>query len=255
MAALHILGDWHGPGEEKTARTLAAELPASWDVIAGRDVPDGMGTVDIDLIVVSPHAVFVCEEKAWGRHVVAGEVAWYVNGDRRHNPDSQVQHAARVLAGRMKDRVRGWRDVQRQFPRGHHAVRGHVVMSYDGVQIEGADELGHDVVLRLGETAATLMRLDRSCPHAMRAAAVARYELPARTRGRVLLQHHRPRSSSTESTVARCDAATRMVYSSPNPCGRTSGPGLRAGRRRRRPGSSAALGHPRARRPRGSCRA
>lgn len=62
-----MLGDWHGPGEEKTARRLASELPDSWDVIAGRDVPSGTGTVDIDLIVVSLRAVHVVEEKAWGR--------------------------------------------------------------------------------------------------------------------------------------------------------------------------------------------
>src|SRR5204862_7294263 len=49
-----------------------------------------------------------------------------------------------------------------------YAVRGHVVMSHDGLQLEGAEELGHDVVLRLGDAAATLMRLDRSCPDAMR---------------------------------------------------------------------------------------
>ena len=168
MATLHVLGSWHGPGEEKAARRLAAELPASWDIVAGRDVPDGMGTVDIDLIVVSPRAIYVCEEKAWGQHVVAGEVAWYVNGDRRHSPNSQVQHATRVLAGRIKDRVRGWRDVQRQFPRGHRAVRGHVVLSHDTLRLDGADELGEDIVLRLDEAAATLMRLDRSCPDALR---------------------------------------------------------------------------------------
>src|SRR5690349_18512353 len=108
MARLHVLGDWHGPGEEKTARRLAAELPADWDVVAGRDVPDGTGTVDLDLVVVGRNAVYVCEEKSWGPHVVAGEVSWYVNGERRHSPAKQVAHATRVLAGRIKTRVAGW---------------------------------------------------------------------------------------------------------------------------------------------------
>ncbi|MEN3269977.1 protein kinase [Pseudonocardia sp.] len=169
MARLHVLGDWHGPGEEKTARRLAGELPESWDIIAGRDVPDGMSTVDLDLIVVSPRAVYVCEEKAWGRHVVAGDVGWYVNGDRRHNPNSQVQHATRVLAGRIKQRVPGWREAEQLFPRGHRIVRGHVVLSHDRLDLEGAADLGDDVVLRLADTASTLLRLDATCPDSMTA--------------------------------------------------------------------------------------
>jgi serine/threonine protein kinase len=167
VANLHVLGAWHGPGEEKAARRLAADLPANWDIVAGRDVPSGMCTVDIDLIVVSPRAVYVLEEKAWGPHVVAGEVAWYVGGDRRHNPNSQVQHAVRVLAGRIKSRVPDWREVEREFPRGHVVVRGHVLLSHDNLQIQGADELGQDTVLRLDEGAATLQRLDATCPDAL----------------------------------------------------------------------------------------
>lgn len=169
MAKLHVLGDWHGPGEEKAARRLAADLPNGWDIVAGRDVPSGFGTVDIDLIVVSPRAVYVLEEKSWGPHVVAGEVAWYVGGDKRHNPNNQVQHAVRVLAGRVKSRVPDWRDIEREFLHGHRIVRGHVLMSHDNLQIQGADELGEDVVLRLDDAPATLQRLDATCPVALAA--------------------------------------------------------------------------------------
>ncbi|MBW0114306.1 protein kinase domain-containing protein [Pseudonocardia abyssalis] len=167
MAKLHVLGDWHGPGEEKAARRLAADLPDGWDIVAGRDVPSGMGTVDIDLIVVSPRAVYVLEEKSWGPHIVAGEVAWYVGGDKRHNPNSQVQHAVRVLAGRIKTRVPDWRDVEKEFPQGHRIVRGHVLLSHDNLLLQGADELGEDVVLRLDDASTTLRRLDATCPDAL----------------------------------------------------------------------------------------
>ena len=156
VAKLHVLGDWHGPGEEKAARRLAAELPGGWDIVAGRDVPSGMGTVDIDLIVVSPRAVYVLEEKSWGPHVVAGEVAWYVSGERRHNPNSQVQHAVRVLAGRIKAgcRAGGTRSGSSRTVIASSAVTS--LMSHDNLAIQGADELGEDVVLRLDDTAATL---------------------------------------------------------------------------------------------------
>ena len=36
MAELIVMGDYQGPGEQKTAETLARDLPGSWYVIAGR---------------------------------------------------------------------------------------------------------------------------------------------------------------------------------------------------------------------------
>lgn len=160
MARLHVLGDWHGPGEEKSARHLADALPPRWDVIAGRQVPDSMGTVDLDLVVVGDHAVFVCEEKAWGREVLVGEVAWYVDGDRRHNPANQVAHASRVLAGRLRTKVPGWAAALTRLPRGTRPVSGHVVLSHDALALRGAEELGPGVVLRLADAAARLVDHD-----------------------------------------------------------------------------------------------
>ena len=34
-----------------------------------------------------------------GPHVVAGEVNWYVNGERLHNPANQLSYAARLWRG------------------------------------------------------------------------------------------------------------------------------------------------------------
>ncbi|MCD2197896.1 protein kinase [Actinomycetospora endophytica] len=167
MARLHVLGDWHGPGEEKAARSLAESLPREWDVVAGRQIPDPMGAVDLDLVIIGLHAVFVCEEKAWGRHVEVGEVSWYVDGDRRHNPANQVAHATRVLAGRLRTKVVGWTSAQRSLPRGRRPVSGHVVLSHDRLVLRGADELGDDVVLRLDDAASRLVAIDSEFPAAM----------------------------------------------------------------------------------------
>ncbi|GAA4728423.1 protein kinase domain-containing protein [Actinomycetospora chibensis] len=169
MARLHVLAEWHGPGEQKTAERLRDELPDGWDVIAGRQLPSAMGAVDIDLIVVGERAVYVCEEKAWGPHVVAGEVAWYVGGERRPDPSGQTAHAARVLAGRLRDRVTGWAAAQKALPRGHRPVFGHVVLSHDRLLLEGAGELGEDVVLRLAEASKVLQERDARFPTDMAA--------------------------------------------------------------------------------------
>lgn len=124
MARLHVLAEWHGPGEQKTAERLRDELPDGWDVIAGLLLPNPMGAVDIDLIVVGQRAVYVCEEKAWGPHVVAGEVAWYVEGERRPDPSGQTAHARWLLTGRLRDRVTGWTAAQKPFLAGTDRYSG-----------------------------------------------------------------------------------------------------------------------------------
>lgn len=167
MARLHVLGDWHGFGEEKTARRLADELPQDWDVVAGRQIPDALGTVDLDLVVVGANSLFVCEEKAWGKRIHVGEVTWYVDGDRRHNPANQVAHASRVLAGRLRTKVDGWKQGLAALPRGRRPVSGHVVLSHDNLTLVGAAELGEDVVLRLAETSKRLEELDAEFPAAL----------------------------------------------------------------------------------------
>lgn len=167
MARLHVLGDWHGPGEEKAARRLAANLPASWHVIAGRQVPHNMSAVDLDLVVVGERGLYVCEEKAWGPHVVVGEVGWYSNGEHRPNPGNQLAHAQKVLAGRLREKVAGWATAQRQLPRGVHPVVGHVVMSHDSLRLEGAAELGANVVLKLADAASVLVAEDATLPPTM----------------------------------------------------------------------------------------
>jgi serine/threonine protein kinase len=167
VARQHVLGDWHGPGEEKAARRLAESLPEHWDVIAGRNVPSGMGTVDLDLVVVGERAVFVCEEKAWGKHVVTGEVSWYVNGAPRHSPTNQVAHAARVLAGRLKMKVAGWSKALGQLPKGVKPVFAHVVLSHDHLVLEDNADLGTHSVLRLDDVAPVLTALDARFPAAM----------------------------------------------------------------------------------------
>ncbi|GEL24600.1 hypothetical protein PSU4_35540 [Pseudonocardia sulfidoxydans NBRC 16205] len=218
LARLHVLGDWHGPGEEGTARRLAHELPADWDIVAGRDIPDGMGTVDLDLVVVSPRAVYLCEEKSWGRHVVVGEVGWYVNGERRHSPNSQVQHATRVLAGRIKTRIPGWRKAENAFPHGHRMVRGHVVLSHPTLHLEGAAELGEDVVLALDDAAPTLLRLDATCPTSM---APLRQELMGFLLGLPARGPEAPPTFIYQYRVERrpMQRGHALVYPSRNPAG------------------------------------
>ncbi|MFD3593189.1 protein kinase [Nocardia sp. NPDC058640] len=161
MARLHVLGDWHGPGEEKSAHYLAENLPNDWDVIAGRQVPAGNSkVVDADLIIVGQRRIFVCEEKSWGPRVDAGEVTWYVNGQQRGNPVDQVSHTCRVVAGRLIDRVGGWKAHVNSMRRGTHLVVAQVVMSNPRLDLSGTADFGADTILSLTQTPEVLLRRD-----------------------------------------------------------------------------------------------
>ena len=218
LARLHEVGSWHGPGEERAARLLAELLPAEWDVVAGRDVPDGIGTVDIDLVVVGEGGVYVCEEKAWGRRIEVDEVAWYVDGQRRHSPNNQVQHATRVLAGRVKERLRGWRTVAKNFSREKPAFRGHVLLSNSRAEVHGAALLGPDVVLSLRDAPRVLIRIDAEADRAL---------MPLRPRIVEYLIGQRPRQSRWvppaihHYTVLDAPIASEnaLLYPAQNPAG------------------------------------
>src|ERR1700740_172297 len=108
VAELMVMGEYQGPGEQKTAETLARDLPRSWLVIFGRKL-SGARRGDLDFIVVGEHAVFRPEEKCCGPRLVLGAQYWTVNGAERRNPPDRVNHLARVLAGQFRSRVAGYR--------------------------------------------------------------------------------------------------------------------------------------------------
>src|SRR3954447_4936666 len=110
MAHLDVMGDYRGPGERKTAETLAAELPESWHVIANRALPTEDGD-DLDLVVVGERGIYLLEEKAWGPKLVLGDHTWRVGASERPNPLNRVRHLGRVLAGTLSKRVHGYREA------------------------------------------------------------------------------------------------------------------------------------------------
>lgn len=156
MAHLTVLGDYQGPGERKTAETLAQDLPDSWHVIAGRKL-SGPRRDDLDLVVVGERAVFVLDEKSWGPRIRLGDQIWRVRGSERRNPLDRVNHLARVLAGQFRERVDGYRAAAR----GRHLVTAGVVLSYDNVDLIWDDSYADgDVVSSLADAAEWLLQWD-----------------------------------------------------------------------------------------------
>lgn len=158
MATLEVQGEYEGPGEQKTAERLAAELPDPWLILAGRKLP-GENRDDVDLLVIGEHRVFVLEEKAWGPRIVVDDNRWLVGNDWRVNPLNRNGQLARRVAGLLRDRVRGYKDL-----RGRHVLSG-VVLSHDRLAlVQGAHHDPTERIYPLASAADEIIRLDREEP-------------------------------------------------------------------------------------------
>jgi hypothetical protein len=156
VAELVLMGQFVGPGERKTAETLARELPEPWKIFAGRKL-SGANRDDLDLIVVGEHIVFLVEEKAWGPRIELGDQYWKVKGEDRRNPLDRCAYLAKVLAGQFRDRVPGYLSATH----GGKFVKAAVVLSHDTVEVVA--DTGHaadEPVLRLADASSWLLGQD-----------------------------------------------------------------------------------------------
>ena len=155
MAKLWVMDDYHGPGERKTAETLAQELPDSWDVFAGRKL-SGATRDDLDLVVIGEHVAFVLDEKSWGPSIVLGDQIWLVKGQERRNPLNRVGHLSRVLAGEFDRRVPDYKARVRR-----PIVTPGVVLSHDTVELVERDGYADGgAVVRLHDATQWLLSKD-----------------------------------------------------------------------------------------------
>lgn len=158
MAHLDVMGDYRGPGERKTAETLAAELPDSWYVIANRALPTEDGD-DLDLVVVGDRGLYLLEEKAWGPKIILGHHTWRVGASERPNPLNRVRHLGRVLAGTLAKLP----DYRAAVGRAH-LVKARVVLSHPNLTVHAAPDFDASSVLPLAQASAALVERDQRMP-------------------------------------------------------------------------------------------
>ena len=155
MADLRVKGDYVGPGEQKTAEYLAAHLPDDWVIFAGRKLP-GPNRDDVDLMIVGKSLIFVIEEKSWGPTVVVDDNYWYVKNEARPNPLNRVAQLARIVAGTLRDKAKGYKSLGRP-----HRVLSGVVLSHPSLQIlRGRNHDDRERIWSLEEAPASLRALD-----------------------------------------------------------------------------------------------
>jgi Nuclease-related domain len=158
VAELWVMDDYQGPGERKTAETLAQELPDSWDIFAGRKL-SGPTRDDLDLVIIGEHAAFVLDEKSWGPRIVLGDQNWLVRGQERRNPLNRVSHLSRVLAGEFERRVQGYTATVRR-----PIVTPGVVLSHESVELVERDGYADGgAVVRLHNATQWLLSRDAAC--------------------------------------------------------------------------------------------
>ena len=159
MAQLDVMGDYRGPGERKTAETLAAQLPPSWFVIANRALPTEDGD-DLDLVIIGERGIYLLEEKAWGPRITLGHHTWRVGASERPNPLNRVRHLGRVLAGTLARFVPDYRAAVGRA----HLVKARVVLSHASVTTEAAPDFDTSSVLKLSVAAQSLIDRDTRMP-------------------------------------------------------------------------------------------
>ena len=89
-------------GERRVIATLLKQLPDDYWVIPNVEILDRDGqTFEYDVIVVTPHAVYVLETKDWNGEIRIDEREWLVNGNTRKSPLSITERKAKILKSKL----------------------------------------------------------------------------------------------------------------------------------------------------------
>ncbi|NKI35121.1 hypothetical protein HFP89_08075 [Wenzhouxiangella sp. XN79A] len=108
--AKHIEGGRPRTASERWAiEFLKKNLPDDDLLISNIDITERNGRrLELDALLIGKWAVHVLEFKGWTGRIVAGEHLWDIgNGMQERSPLDLTGHKARVLAGRLKERVTG----------------------------------------------------------------------------------------------------------------------------------------------------
>jgi hypothetical protein len=159
MAQLIQSGDFVGPGEERTARYLEAELPAAWTIICNKELINRDGSVrETDFIILGRHTVFVVEEKSWSGPIHGNENGWVLrSGESLPSPLSSVDGLSRRLAGMLRGSI----PLLKERLDSAHFVFGRVILSSPQAKLFVHDPRAAGAVLSLEGCEEEFIRHDR----------------------------------------------------------------------------------------------
>lgn len=142
------------PGEQRALDVLKT-LPKSWFIIANKMLPLGRDqSLEIDMIVVGEHRIFVIDEKSWGGLITGTDQYWQLRGSHMvQNPLNKVEHVVRQLASRLRTDVTN-------FPQGGRVIGARVLLSNQTAKHQIRDPRTQDQVLTLENVVDRLMKQD-----------------------------------------------------------------------------------------------
>lgn len=87
-------------GEARVINFLKEKLGDDYCLIPNMEFADIAQNrfLEVDLILIAPHCVYIIETKDWGKTIEGNDQEWYLNGDRpRKNPHRTVNYKCRVI--------------------------------------------------------------------------------------------------------------------------------------------------------------
>ena len=114
-------------GEIKTLGFLRQNLTGDHVILTNYHLPDGSGTLEIDLLVLNYHGVFLLEVKDWWGRIEADQTHWLQAGHRHPSPLTSIDTKAKVVYSTLAQSHPGLRDV---------SVVGFVVLSKGDMLLE-----------------------------------------------------------------------------------------------------------------------
>ena len=84
-------------GEIKTLGFLRQNLTGDHVILTNYHLPDGSGTLEIDLLVLNYHGVFLLEVKDWWGRIEADQTHWLQAGHRHPSPLTSIDTKAKVV--------------------------------------------------------------------------------------------------------------------------------------------------------------
>jgi serine/threonine protein kinase len=121
-------------GETLTVNYLRHHLP-NGTLLVNYHLPDGSGTLEIDVVVINRNGIYLLEVKHWLGTIEADQLHWrHASGDLRPSPLPIIEQKAKIVNGFLKSR--GWHDV---------SVVGLVVLSKGTSALKISDPQAHKV--------------------------------------------------------------------------------------------------------------
>lgn len=99
-------------GEALAIRHLELHLPNNYWLYPNIEIPQPGGSpLELDAVVIAPHAVYAIEVKDWHGTVIGDDNTWLLGRSERPNPVRSIRYKAKVIKGRIQTQGIIYKDI------------------------------------------------------------------------------------------------------------------------------------------------